>query len=352
MKKLLFLLLSLLHGLPSMACRCSGLPTLDSLSQLDKYDFIARVVITNPGLNMMGAAGKFQKFRIIEQFKGDTASKAFEPLGNSSCDLGIGKGEEWLLFGFLKDGELVINACDRNVRYRSANGERDWYFKRGIADLEIVRTLYKRNITVHKNGAETSFYPNGQKEIEENYLNNQLHGWRNIWHPNGQLHGRENYVHDTLEGKVEWFYASGQIKSEAWYKKGNKWNISRIYYDSTIEGPYKEPLLRIYKTADSLYADFKKVQVQYETIYNTDGTRATTREYYRSGKIKSEYIEKNNEHRVRIEYFNNGNINYIHNYLNNTPVGLLQEFNQDGSLKRTAEYDKDGRYKWMDWKAP
>lgn len=160
--KLILTTLSILFAIPSMACVCRYPDKLDNLSQLDKYAFVALVHITDDGDTAKGQSTTL-KFEIKERFKGDNVSEVIENLVNSSCDMGISKGEDWLLYGLLINGKLVVQPCDRNIRYRRANGERDWLFKRGVEDLQILQRLYAKTGVKHKDGLETVFYKNGKR---------------------------------------------------------------------------------------------------------------------------------------------------------------------------------------------
>lgn len=97
---------------------------LDKLSQMEKYNFIALVVITDDGDTEadQNRESGILKFNILRQFKGEPVARITEHAKNSSCDLGISAGEEWLLFGSLADGKLHIQACNRNVMYRNTTG--------------------------------------------------------------------------------------------------------------------------------------------------------------------------------------------------------------------------------------
>jgi hypothetical protein len=292
--KYLFILtwISCLLGYHSVyACRCATLPKLDSVAQLSNYNFIAHVVITDDGDQVAVTSNEapgMLTFKIITLFKGKAVSQLLEYEKNSSCDMGITKGEEWILFGVLTDGKLSIRACDRNIRYSEVNGERDWVYKSGIEDLEKLQELYKKPPKVYPDGLFISRYKNGNKELEENYLDNKLHGTWKIWYANGQLQGSGNYINGLPDGKSEWFYPSGQIYQEMYFKEGKKYNVFRLYYDTAINPAFKKLLITdFYKTEDSLNKDFKKVQVHYENVFSAAGELLITRSYARNGLHRS-----------------------------------------------------------------
>jgi antitoxin component YwqK of YwqJK toxin-antitoxin module len=210
--------------------------TIDSLSQLKKYDFIALVKITDdqdykkPTENDYESIGKLT-ITIIELFKGKKTNIILEYSKYSSCDMGIDKGEEWVLFGRLVNGNIKIDACDRNMQYKEVNETRDWEYGRGFYELRQLRKLYEHPFKKYENEKHTEKYSNGQLEIEETYKNGKLNGQRTIWYPNGKVMCKQLYVNDTLDGKAEWFYESGQVSDEDYYFKGEPCNVSRMYYD-------------------------------------------------------------------------------------------------------------------------
>ena len=128
---------------------CSCVPAnlkIDSLSQLKKYVFIAHVKILDAHDSSTQAAYTTTgvlRFEILELFKGDHIDTILELSKNTSCDLGISSGEEWVLFAYLINGKISIDACDRNVRYKETNGLRDWRYDIGYHRLQInYETLY------------------------------------------------------------------------------------------------------------------------------------------------------------------------------------------------------------------
>lgn len=126
----LLLSLSLITLSYSTACSCSyDNKPIDS-TIVKSYEFIALVKITadrdhpKPQKNALGTTGLLT-FQIKELFKGQPINQLVEEMKNTSCDLGISIGEEWVVFGKKRDVEIVLTACDRNERYRQTNGFRE-----------------------------------------------------------------------------------------------------------------------------------------------------------------------------------------------------------------------------------
>lgn len=352
MKRTLFIALllpCLLAAHAAWACVYAPLPPLDKLSQLDAYTFIALVVITDDGdmpANQFKESGVL-KFNILRQFKGQPISQLIEHAKNSSCDLGISAGEEWLLFGSLAAGELHIQACDRNEMYRNKSGERDWMFREGMNVLDKLTELYRQPVPAYPDGVHTVLYKNGQKELEENYLQNKLQGDRKVWYANGQLRISEHFVNGRSDGKSEWWYPSGQLLRESYFRAGKYYNVSRFYYDTTLLPGMKRMLVpMIYATEDSLVNEFRRIQVHYESVFDNDGNAIIRREYYQSGAIKSESTGGENKEGVNITYYTNGRMQTLTHTYNNKQRGLYHEYKENGELKRSGSNDEKGNFKW------
>jgi antitoxin component YwqK of YwqJK toxin-antitoxin module len=330
-------------GQTSKACGCINILTIDSLPQLKEYDFIAYVkIINDQELNKSSKkdfiTNGLLTIEILELFKGNKIGQVIENAKNTSCDIGISKGEEWILFGKTINGRIAILACDRNVKYKESDELRDWKYGDGFYQLSQLRKLYQHPVKKYENEKHIELYSNGKKEIEETYVNGKLDGERKIWYPSGVLFCKQFYINDTLDGKSEWFYQSGQIFDEHYYLKGKPCNISRIYYDSTIL------IDDFYKTEDSLNFLYNRVQPQYEIVFDSYGRAIISREYTQLGKIyKEETINPDRKFSVVIYYHDNGVISSIMYSLNGKNYGHYQTYNENGFPDRGWNYDENGK---------
>lgn len=347
---LTFVLATVLFGQKVNACSCvEPFLRIDSLSQLKEYDFIAHVKILDdedykkPTKDDYETIGKLT-IEILELFKGYEVSHILEYSKNSSCDIGISEGEEWILFGKRTDDEITIVACDRNEKYKESNELRDWKYGSGFDELRQLRKLYLHPVKKFENEIHLELYSNGQQEIVETYVNGKLNGERKIWYPNGTLFCKQNYINDSLDGKSECFYPSGQIYDEDFYLKGRHCNVSRLYYDSTIEQSSKRMLIDyFYKTEDSLNFVYNRIQPQYETVFDSYGRAIISREYTRLGKIhKEETIDPDRKFRIVIYYHDNGAISSIMYSLDDKNYGHYQTYDKNGFPTRGWDYDGNG----------
>lgn len=146
-KVLTILCLAVCLGRTSKAYICTDILTIDSLAQMKEYNFIAHVKIIDDKVFKKPSKGDYETigqltFEIIDLFKGERINKILEYSKNTSCDIGVSKDEEWILFGRIINGSTSIVACDRNKRYREVDEQRDWKYGRGFYELNKLRILY------------------------------------------------------------------------------------------------------------------------------------------------------------------------------------------------------------------
>lgn len=176
-------------------------------------------------------------------------------------------------------------------------------------------------------------------------MHGKLNGERKIWYPNGQLYGFQTYKNDTLTGKEVWYYPSGQLSRERFYSHGKPSNISRSYYDTTINQRYKKLLIKdFYKTEDSLIQEHKRIQVHYETVYDSDGSEIIFREYSRQGKIRHENLfDRKPHHSTSIYYHENGRLQSISHRVKHQNYGHYLEYDENGLSLKSWDYDENGK---------
>lgn len=350
MRPLALAILTIGSSFSSKACMCMNYRSIDSLAQLAEYSFIAHVKIIDDQNYQQQSKDDFGDvglltIQIIELFKGDTITQILEYSKRTSCDMGISKGEEWILFGRNRNNKIAVDACDRDEWYKQKNGERDWQYGRGFYELKRLRQLYQHPIKTYENETRIEYYSNGLREIEETYVNGKKAGERKIWYPNGRLRCREFYINDTLDGKKEWFYSSGQIDEEEYYIRGKHCNISRTYFDTTDDKSRDDYYKRSQKIKGKVYQPviYPKIQPHYEIIYDPNGNPLISREYNRTGTIHNEKtIDWERNFRVIIYYHDNGKASSIGYTLNGKNYGHYQTYNEDGFPDRSWDYDEKG----------
>ena len=351
-KALCLTLLMLLLYVPtdSLACVCiNDFQRIETLEDLKTYEFVALVKVTSETVNPPSGTTSFRDarlvFKIIEKFKGKDIDELIERDVQSSCDMGIEVGDEWVLFATAYKEKVLISACNRNVRYRDKDGIRDWHFKRGMQEVEDLRTLYKKTRKQQHDGLDQQYYPNGKIEVEQPYNDGLKNGIRTVYHKNGKVWGKQLFVNDSLQGKSEWFYPSGQLYDQKFYRKGILINMSRVYYDTTITDQWKKLLIEdFYNTEDSLRKTYSRIQVWMEALYDYNGKSVFSKEYSRWGKIQHEYIYHPEEKDyTSIHYHDNGQVKVVQHHKDFKAIGHYQEYDTEGNPTKSWDYDANGR---------
>ena len=100
-----------------------------------------------------------------------------------------------------------------------------------VEDLQYFSEEKIRSATMHyKNITKLIFfYPNGQKEEEEELIGNIKHGSHNTWWPNGNIKTANVYTNGEVDGDANTYYENGQNETEGEYDNGEPIGIWRTY---------------------------------------------------------------------------------------------------------------------------
>ena len=71
-----------------------------------------------------------------------------------------------------------------------------------------------------KNGKHITYYDNGKKWVELNFVNGLREGTQYTWHRNGQLKSELNYENGKKHGVQKWWQKDGKILNEKVYSHG------------------------------------------------------------------------------------------------------------------------------------
>jgi len=133
-----------------------------------------------------------------------------------------------------------------------------------------------------KNGTLERFYPDGSKSEKATYVEDKLHGNREVYHENGKLMASESYVEDVFDGPYKSYSESGELLSEGNYQNNAMEGTWTFYYPT---GELKERVLFTHGDENGPFEEFhqngkKKAVGSYKggdyehgdlSLYNTDG---------------------------------------------------------------------------------
>jgi antitoxin component YwqK of YwqJK toxin-antitoxin module len=350
LKITLLLFLGLLYK-SSFACTCIAERERPmQIGDLEMFGFVAHVRVISEREIKSQNSGELPSqsllaIDVVEQFKGNKFSQIIENDINSSCDMGVDAGEEWVVFATLVNDRPVISACQRNIQFKAKDGKRDWQFQRGFWELNELRALYGHASKHKPDGKKVEYYPNGKIEMEEYYANGAKNGDRTVFYPNGVIYGREKFINDSLQGESRWYFPSGQLAVRRFFERGKPRNITRAYYDSTIEQTFKKLLIRdFYKTEDSLRFVYNRIQVHAETVFDSYGRQIAYRRFSRLGQSEYESLTSYAPNlTTQIFYHENGNIQSIGYTKDYNNYGHYQQYDENGVPNKSWEYDPQGR---------
>jgi antitoxin component YwqK of YwqJK toxin-antitoxin module len=155
--------------------------------------------------------------------------------------------------GRLKDGfyekfdELGRLLESANYKDGKLDGERKIYEKGLLYSLEN----YKMDLF---DGPYKVFYPNGQLQLECQYINNEMSGTLKAYYPGGQLKEIVQMNGSQENGPFEEYYENGKIKAQGSYKNG----------------PNEDGLLNLYDSLGTLIKKMNCKEGICSTIWSTE----------------------------------------------------------------------------------
>jgi len=322
---------------------------MDSIHHFNEYSFIAHAKIINakliePDMTEFGRE-VLLTIRIVELFKGESVRNIIEFGKNTSCEIGMAIGEEWIIFGKTVDGNITVGACNPTNRYRDVAGSRIDYFGWSNQALFKLKKIFGHKDDRIKTGKRFDTLYNGQIEIEENVINGKLYGPRKTWHPNGKLWLEEYYINDSLNGKSLKYSGTGQVIEEKFFRMGKPTGKSRTFYDTTDQ---LQAMIAKCEAPDYKIPSPQKIQLSHEIIFDEWGRSILRRTFRLDGTINSETImEPDRNFSTEISYHQNGRIKQMCRKLNEENYGPCRAFDTEGNLIETWIYEK-GKKKLLD----
>jgi antitoxin component YwqK of YwqJK toxin-antitoxin module len=332
------------------ACICKDNRTFEQ--KIEDNKFIAHIKITNKvikqdttqegGKQIIHFSHQGQlKFEILELFKGPRLTTITQYDINTSCDIGIYPGEEWILYASYDStaNEYTVGACSPSTMYKNKEGETErlWGGSGGL--LNALRTFFNHPQPVYTSGKYSGYYSNGNKEWEEVYENGKLHGYRSVYYSSGGLMKNENYLNGQHDGVWREYTRQGQLFNELEYSNGHIIH-STYWYDTTFGERRNATLFyNMLNKKDSIAPPI--IQKSSEGWYDTTTGNRHSIVYSRTGFVEREYFSNNNgDTSLSCEYEENGRLKFEVYYLKEGDITTEKKWNERGWLISEKRWEK------------
>lgn len=227
-----------------------------------------------------------------------------------------------------------------------------------------------------KTGYWISFYPNGFKESEGLFEDDNMIGQWKYYSPNGFLYSVDHFVNNMRDGRRETYFADGKIRSVSNFKNGFEEGDQVGYYhcgvvkrktsfqNGRLNGPVEE-----FYTNGKLFKKYGNLLGQAEGSYQTYFANGNV--YYSfelinhiveggyvqnffNGKPRIRGSYKNTERTGRwVYYYVNGAVRDSGMCENNNRVGIWNHFDHYGILRGSMNFSRygllDGNYFHYDY---
>lgn len=209
-----------------------------------------------------------------------------------------------------------------------------------------------------KNGLYNSYYFDGSKRAEGNYLNGKQHGEWKWYYPNGKIETIGVFVYGKKEGIWKDYHSNGKLDSENPYYFGKLNGTENTYNDKGILTQTREFVYDVVHGERNFYSEEGKLQL---TRHYTNG-RLTGYSYFDKNSTKIPIIPIENETAKIVSYYDNGKIaremeiqkgSFINNYneyyysgqlfeeqiyVDDERHGTFKQYYPDGKLKVEKDY--------------
>ena len=356
MKRIGLLLFVLLFSGESWACWCVGTPPLTQ-DILKKYPYVALVkvtsmdVFTRPGIDTTNSQSAKFTVDVLENFKRALPAEFILESFNTSCDIGLRPGQEWVIFAKEYKGYATVYACDYSMRYENNPTiyyENLWNYRQLPEELlNSIRQLTGRPIKVENNRIE-KFYDGGQRALLTTYNQKTNQQERTVWRRNARLWGKEFYKAGVKNGPATWWNANGTLKSTETFLNGIAIDTSRYWYETDNDPtltPNDQPLTK--EARDSIVRVQPLLHRRAIRVTDKQGRLLLNQNFDMDGRLIEETIgQPEPDIEWRTAYDKQGHITFMlvtRTSSAGARVILYRiEYEPDGS-RQVAYYDEKGR---------
>ena len=356
MKQIGLLFLILLSSGESWACWCTGTPPLTP-EILKKYPYVALVKVTSleeftmPGTD--SASDRVAKFSVeaIENFKNPLPAVFILESYNTSCDIGLRPGQEWIIFAKENKGYATVYACNYSMQVENRKTvyyENTLRYRQAPEELlNSIRQLTGRPIKAENNRLE-KFYPKGQRALLTIYNQETNEEARTVWRENGNLWGKEFYKAGVKNGPATWWNANGTLSSTETFANGIAIDTSRYWYDMDAYPAFVQNDQTLTKEARDSILRFQGVpHLRSIRVTDKQGKLRLSQELDWYGRLRDEAVgQPELGMEWRTAYDKQGHINFLSITRTNSngeqePL-YRTEYQPDGS-RQVVYYDNKGR---------
>ncbi len=328
-------LILILFSVKSLACSCVMKPDFKTKEDLNEYKFIAHIKINgvNQAENVETDSYVHQMtFEILELYKGENikdilVSGSHSSLkGWTSCDLGERVGDEWIIFGYYNEHlkKLTTGYCTRSKKIKLINGYEDLKYHNQLTLKKKLQLLFdKKQEEPFYNGKRIEYYNNGNKQLEENYVNGVINGQRILWYPNKELQSNQYYSYGKKKGTFNWYSNKGNLIKIEKFRNDIPVDTTTIWRD--ISSKRKVWIKRIFNKKGEILSKVVyrlNEEKESEVIYFPEDYKKIERCFHKNGSLREEVFTEKGIY-----------------------TGIYKEWNENGKLIRSWEYDEKGKAK-------
>ena len=208
-----------------------------------------------------------------------------------------------------------------------------------VCSFFLTNTFAQTNTTVHPNGYNTFYYPNGKVSSEGMYRNGQPDGYWKTYYPTGLLKSEGNRINTLLDSTWVFFTVTGDTLEIINYRFGKKSGFS-YQYETVTE---RNQVSKHYMKSKELFLDDKREgpslyyypsgKIRQIIHYKNGKKQGTGKEFDENGTVLTLY-EYHNDYMISREFINRVNDQ-------NEKIGVWKSFYPDGNLKE-EEFYKNG----------
>lgn len=190
-----------------------------------------------------------------------------------------------------------------------------------------------------KDGAWSTFHPNGLINLVEYYKDGELHGPTYAISKKGELLKMLQYVDGKPDGKHHYYFSGGRTKKIEHYENGL---LEGLVKENNRSGAPKEEATYSKGQKDGIakwYFAKEDCGVSNEYTYKMGQIHGPVRNYYCGGKLKSEvqYVDNQRQGDYR-EFFEEGPIKTEGQYKDGKKDGTWVYYQEDGSVEKKEKY--------------